>query len=116
MTAATLAAPPMPRLRRRPECDRTRAREAERRYEVHELRRADDPGRAEAPLPRQGLGAPCSPRPPGAGDGGESGDRDAVEEARSFAKGARGGQGNELLSRGGAGGHRSSGELRGDIA
>src|SRR5215216_6890386 len=30
MTAATLAAPPVPRPRRRPECDRTRSREAER--------------------------------------------------------------------------------------
>ena len=41
----------------------------EPRDEVHELRRADHPGRAEAAFPRQGLGPARAARPPGANPG-----------------------------------------------
>ena len=49
------------------------------RHEVHELRRAHDPGRAEAALPRQGLVTARPARTPGAHARGEPRDRGAVE-------------------------------------
>ena len=68
------------------------------RDEVHELRRAHDPRRAEAPLPRQGLVAARAARPPGAHARGQPRDRGALQGARPLAEGARGGRAPRLLA------------------
>ena len=72
------------------------------RHEVHELRRAHDPRRAEAPLPRQGLVAARAARPPGAHARGQPRDRDPLQGARPLAQGPRGGRPPRLLARAGA--------------
>ena len=65
-----------PRAGREPRPDQGhRPLRARARHEVHELRRAHDPGRAEAPLPRQGLVAARAARPAGAHARGEPRDR-----------------------------------------
>ena len=60
------------------------------RHEVHELCRAHHPRRAQAPLPRQGLGAARAARPAGALARAQPRDRGAVQGARPLAHGPRG--------------------------
>ena len=55
---------------------------ARARQEVHDVRRADDPGRAQALFPRQGMERPRPTGAPGAGAGGESPDRATVRRSR----------------------------------
>ncbi len=86
------------------------------RHEVHELRRADDPRRAQAPLPRQGLGAARAARPAGADARGQPRDRGAVQGARPLAQGPRGCRRARLQRREGARGSGGGGELRGRVA
>ena len=89
-----------PRAGREPRPDQgDRPLRARPRHEVHELRRADDPRRAEAPLPRQGLVAARAARPPGAHARGEPRDGGALHGARPLAERARGGRASGLLRR-----------------
>ena len=87
------------------------------RDEVHELRRADDPRRAEAPLPRQGMVAPRAARPPGAHARSEPRDGDPLQGARPLARrcarwrGTSAARAEQVLEA-----QEASAELRGGVA
>ena len=84
--------------------------------QVHELCRAHDPGRAQAPLPRQGLGAAPAARAAGAHARRQPHDRAAVEAAGPVAEGPRGRERARTQRRGGARGAGGRCELRGGVA
>ena len=86
------------------------------RQEVHGVRRADDPGRAQALLPRQGMGDPRPARSPGTSAGGQPPRRAAVDRAGSFPDPRRARRGARLHGRADSRGDRRRRELPADLA